>query len=79
MRSEVVFRASQRSDGRYRLCTLCAKGTRAIHRTNDCIQDTINMAFGILGQDRRHIRLKSLLELELEHLFNGARDLPIAR
>jgi hypothetical protein len=37
------------------------------------------MAFGILGQDRRHIRLKSLLELELEHLFNGARDLPIAR
>jgi hypothetical protein len=25
------------------------------------------MAFGIIGRDRRHIRLKSLLELKLEH------------
>ena len=66
MRSEVVFRASQRSEERFRLCMLCAKGTRAIHSANDRIQDTINFSFGIIGQDSRYIQQRSPFELQLD-------------
>lgn len=77
MRSEVVFRASQRSEGRFRLCVLCAKGTRAIHSTNDRIQDTINVSFGIIGQDSRYIQQRSPFELQLERLHKRAQNLAV--
>ena len=77
MRSEVVFQARQKLPNRYHLCMLCAKEARAIHRANTRIQDSINIAFGIIGQEDRHIQHKSPLDLQLEYLYNGAPILPI--
>lgn len=79
MRSEVVFRASQRSEGRYHLCMLCAKATRAIHKTTDRVQDSINTAFGIIGQDNAHLQKKSLFDFQLEHLRSEGQNLVIER
>jgi hypothetical protein len=77
MRSEVVFQARQRLPGRYHLCMLCAKEARAIHRANTRIQDSINIAFGIIGQEGRSYQRTSLLDLQLECLDDGAPTLPI--
>lgn len=79
MRSEVVFRASQRSEGRYHLCMLCAKATRAIHKTSGRIQDTINTAFGMIGQDGGHLQKKSLSDLQLKQFHSEEQNLAIER
>lgn len=79
MRSEAVFRASKRSQGRFHLCLSCEKGTRAIHKSNDRIQDSINIAFGIIGQGDQHIQQKSLFELQLQHLYMVEENRAVAR
>lgn len=79
MRSEVVFRARQRSEGRYHLCMLCAKATRAIHKTNDRVQDSINTAFDMIGRDNDHLQQKSLFDFQLEHLQRERQNLTIER
>lgn len=79
MRSEVVFRATQRSEGRYCLCMLCAKAARAIHKRNSRIQDSINIAFGMIGQGDHNLQQESLFDFQLRHLHGGAQNLPIDR
>ena len=51
MRSEAVFQARKKLEGRYQLCMLCAKGTRSLHTTSVRIQDTINAVLGIIGSE----------------------------
>ena len=51
MRSEAVFQARRRLEGRYQLCMLCAKGTRRLHTESLRIQDTINAVLGIIGRE----------------------------
>jgi hypothetical protein len=49
MRSEVVFQASRKVNGRYQLCRVCARGTRELHITSRRVEDTINAVLTILG------------------------------
>lgn len=51
MRSEMVFQARQKMEGRYRLCMQCAKGTRRLHKDSLRIEDTINEVLAIIGRE----------------------------
>jgi hypothetical protein len=44
MRTELIFRALASEPSRYRLVQLAAKATRALHRPNTRVQDTMNEA-----------------------------------
>lgn len=50
MRSKVIFEAAKKVDERYRLCHICAKGTRALHAPSSRVEDTINIVLLILGR-----------------------------
>lgn len=49
MRSEVVFQAIKKIDGRYQLCGACVQGTRELHIGSRRIEDTINAVLIMLG------------------------------
>jgi hypothetical protein len=45
MRSEVIFRASEAIDNKYKLCQTVAKATRHLHIGTQEMNQTINNAF----------------------------------
>ncbi len=45
MRSELIFRANETVDNKYRLCQTAAKATRSLHISAKNTTDTINDAF----------------------------------
>jgi hypothetical protein len=45
MRSEIIFRASEAIDNKYRLCQTVAKATRRLHIATRAMNETINSAF----------------------------------
>jgi hypothetical protein len=49
MRTELTFRALVSEPNRYRLVQLAAKATRALHRPNTRVQDTMNDALDRLS------------------------------
>jgi hypothetical protein len=49
MRTELTFRALESEPNRYRLVQLAAKATRALHRPNTRVQDTMNDALDRLS------------------------------
>lgn len=49
MRTELTFRALASEPNRYRLVQLAAKATRALHRPNTRVQDTMNDALDRLS------------------------------
>jgi hypothetical protein len=51
MRSELVHNALNREPNRYALCHLIAKATRALHRPNTRVQNTMNEALQLLSQE----------------------------
>ncbi len=55
MRSEAVFRAHTKLEGRFQLCMLCAKGLRRLHNDSVRIQDTINDVLTIIGAERQAV------------------------
>ncbi len=52
MRSKAVFQASYAIHNRYKLCGICASGTRKLHIRSGRIQDTINVALGVMSEQR---------------------------
>jgi len=52
MRSELVHTALNREPNCYALCHLIAKATRALHRPNTRLQDTMNEALQFLAQEQ---------------------------
>jgi hypothetical protein len=52
MRSELVHTALNREPNCYALCHLIAKATRALHRPNTRLQDTMNEALQLLAQEQ---------------------------
>jgi hypothetical protein len=51
MRSELVHTALNREPNRCALCHLIAKATRALHRPNTRVQNTMNEALQLLSQE----------------------------
>ncbi len=45
MRSEIIFRASEAIDNKYKLCQTVAKATRRLHIGSNEMNSTINNAF----------------------------------
>ncbi|WP_263379911.1 DNA-directed RNA polymerase subunit omega [Granulicella paludicola] len=45
MRSEIIFRASEAIDNKYKLCQTVAKATRRLHIGSQEMNQTINNAF----------------------------------
>jgi hypothetical protein len=50
MRTELTFRALASTPNRYQLVQLAAKATRALHRPNTRVQDTMNDALDRLSE-----------------------------
>ena len=51
MRSELIFRAKETVDNKYRLCQTIAKATRRLHVSSRNTTDTINSAFSRIADD----------------------------
>jgi hypothetical protein len=51
MRSEIIFRASEAIDNKYRLCQTVAKATRRLHIGTQQMNQTINNAFERIAAD----------------------------
>jgi hypothetical protein len=88
MRSETVFQARKKLEGRYQLCILCAKGTRRLHKDSHRIQDTINEVLDILGKEDQptpaefpHVLLVEKCELSdtEEGFLHDAQAVPVIR
>jgi hypothetical protein len=45
MRSEIIFRASEKISNKYKLCQTASKATRQLHIASTNTQETINNAF----------------------------------
>lgn len=45
MRSEIIFRAAEQVDNKYKLCQTASKATRRLHIASRNTQETINSAF----------------------------------
>ena len=52
MRSELVHTALNREPNCYALCHLIAKATRALHRPNTRLQNTMNEALQLLAREQ---------------------------
>jgi hypothetical protein len=51
MRSELIFRAKETVDNKYRLCQTASKATRRLHIASTNTTDTINSAFSHIADD----------------------------
>jgi len=51
MRSELIFRAKETVDNKYRLCQTASKATRRLHIASRNTTDTINSAFSRIAED----------------------------
>jgi hypothetical protein len=51
VRSELIFRAKETVDNKYRLCQTIAKATRRLHVSSRNTTDTINNAFTRVGDE----------------------------
>jgi hypothetical protein len=51
MRSEIIFRAKEMIDNKYRLCQTASKATRRLHISSQNTQETINNAFVRIAAD----------------------------
>ena len=88
MRSEAVFQARRKLEGRYQLCMLCAKGTRRLHTGSVRIQDTINAVFGIIGSENLLVSERAPQVISVEkwgpsdregEFFQEGQTIPIIR
>jgi hypothetical protein len=51
MRSELIFRAKETVDNKYKLCQTASKATRRLHIASKNTTDTINSAFSRIADD----------------------------
>jgi hypothetical protein len=51
MRSEIIFRAKETIENKYRLCQTVSKATRRLHISSHNTQETINNAFIKIAAD----------------------------
>ena len=51
MRSELIFRAKETVDNKYKLCQTASKATRRLHIASKNTSDTINSAFSRIAED----------------------------
>jgi hypothetical protein len=51
VRSELIFRAKETVDNKYRLCQTVAKATRRLHISSKNTTETINNAFTRIADD----------------------------
>ncbi len=51
MRSELIFRAKESVDNKYRLCQTVSKATRRLHISSKNTTETINNAFTRIADD----------------------------
>jgi hypothetical protein len=51
MRSELIFRAKENIDNKYRLCLTASKATRRLHIASTNTTDTINSAFSRIAEE----------------------------
>jgi hypothetical protein len=51
VRSELIFRAKETVDNKYRLCQTVSKATRRLHISSRNTTDTINSAFTRIADD----------------------------
>jgi hypothetical protein len=51
MRSELIFRAKETVDNKYKLCQTASKATRRLHIASRNTTDTINSAFSHIADD----------------------------
>lgn len=51
MRSELIFRAKETVDNKYKLCQTASKATRRLHIASKNTTDTINSAFSRIAED----------------------------
>jgi hypothetical protein len=51
MRSELIFRAKETVDNKYKLCQTASKATRRLHIASKNTSDTINSAFSRIADD----------------------------
>ncbi|WP_263355213.1 DNA-directed RNA polymerase subunit omega [Acidicapsa acidisoli] len=65
MRTELTFKALASMPNRYQLVQLAAKATRALHRPNTRVQDTMNDALERLSA-ANHVQSEMVMEASLE-------------
>ena len=77
MRSELIFRARETVDNKYKLCQTASKATRRLHIAATNTTDTINDAFSrIAGGDDSSIAAIPFLRRRSEHSQGNLHPYP---